>query len=149
MHYILNGMVDGNERTRQVLAALAAAGIQPERMHVQIADDVHEHGADPVSSWSVLGGAFGLALGAALGWVAMSWSPLPWVGALWGGVVGAICGARSGSYSVPARLRPAPPTPGVALMELEVELLDRQEAEQAQSICAELQVQAVQLSGKP
>ncbi len=126
--------VVGNEQVLTLIRFLADAGIPRERIRVCEPDTAPEHGSDAVSSlslgWGVLGGLAGAAIGALI----MSWSALPQVGALWGLVVGAICGARFGGYLVvPRRIqrRDLPST------RIEIDTDDPGQAEDVRRICRE------------
>ena len=99
MSFLIRGFVDDNQRAQEVVSALGSIGLARERIQVvpfPVGDA--EHGSDAVSSWSAAWGSFGLIAGGALGWLLLVWTPVPWIGALWGAVVCGLCGARFGGY---------------------------------------------------
>lgn len=99
MPFLIRGFVDDNRQAQEVVTALGSIGLARERIQVTpVTDDAAEHRPDAVSAWSGSWGAFGLFVGGALGWLLLVWTPMPWIGALWGAVVGGICGARFGGY---------------------------------------------------
>jgi hypothetical protein len=85
----------GNEDALLLMGLLVEAGIPRDRLRVVESPQGPEHRADPVLNvtltWAVIGGVIGAVLGALCLW----WWSLPGIGALWGGLVGAICLGRS------------------------------------------------------
>jgi hypothetical protein len=138
--------ISGNERVLTLLGALDAGGFPRAGIRVIESTELPEHGSDPVSTYGTLGGVLGGALGTALGWFAMSWSPMPLMGALWGLVVGALCGARWGTYAVGSRLTPAP---SLTSTRIEIDSGGRSEAERAQRICTTHQAWEVIVTEAP
>lgn len=139
--------VSGHDRMLSLLSALTAEGIPRAGIHVIEPPETPEHGSDPISSFAFIGGLIGGAFGGTLGWLAMSWSPMPLIGAFWGFVVGALCGARWGAYAVGTSTTPAP---GTSSTLIEIDSDERGEAERAQRICTSHQAwEVVVLEGKP
>ena len=96
---IINARVIGNEQAQTLILDLEKAGIARSSIRLIESSMEAEHRDDFVTSRSIGWGVVGAVLGSALGWLIMSWWSLPWIGALWGAVVGIICAANAHSIT--------------------------------------------------
>ncbi len=143
MPYVVNARIIGNEQALELIDSLATVGIPRESIHVIEATTRPEHRDDLVTGRSLAWGTIGGLTGAALGWVALTWWSMPWIGALWGGVIGAICGARTGGETIARHFPAASRLPSAFI---EVETTDHQQTEQARRICADHRAWAITIA---
>ena len=143
MSFIVNARIIGNERVVALLTDLAAIGIHRQRVTVVEPDSEPEHGADPISAGGTLWGVIGGTAGAVAGWLILSWTQLPWIGALWGAVVGSLCGARFGSYAAHAA-----GVRSISSTRLGIAACDQAQADEVRTMCASHQAWAIEISPK-
>ena len=144
MPYTVNAQILGNEQALSLIAALAAIGIPQGSIRVIEYTNGPEHRDDKVSGRSLTWGLLGAAIGATFGWIVMSWWSLPWIGALWGAVVGAICAARTGGESV---AKVIPGTSGMPSTRVEIDARDHHQTELARRICIDHRAWAIKVVG--
>lgn len=139
MSYIVKAWVTGNEQATRLIDDLATVGITREQVHILESAAGPEHRSDAISQVGVFWGIIGVLLGSLLGWLLVSWWSLSVIGAIWGGVVGGICGFRAGGYVT------ADPHRAEAKADwttVEIETQDRPQADQVRRICGMHQARA-------
>jgi hypothetical protein len=133
MSILITTGVVGNVQAMELIGALEQLGIPRERIRVCEPATGPEHGHDAYEVWSGTWGLRGAMLGLAAGWLVM-WTFVPWIGGLWGAVVGAICGARYGGYAVAERRTRSERLP---LTRVEIEIDDAELARQVRRLCVQ------------
>ncbi len=144
MSYIVNAQVIGNQQALELIGALTDAGIPRDSVRVIDPAAEPEHRDDHVSSRALRWGLLGGTIGAAFGGVVMSWWSLPWIGAAWGAVAGAICFGRLGGEAVAKNL---PREPLIPSTQIAIATADHTQTEQVRQICTAHRAWAIRIAG--
>ena len=145
MAYVITAQVIGNQQAQALIEALKIAGIPHESIGVIEATTTAEHRDDHVAGHSLYWGLLAGAIGAALGWIVLMFWSMPWLGALWGAVIGVICGARSGGEAVTTRL---PGDGALNTTRIEIETHNHYQAERARHLCIDHRAWPIRVVGR-
>ena len=144
MMYIVNARVTNEHSASELINSLVGAGIPTESIHVIEHAWGRQQRPHPARTGSLSWGLMAGLAGGVLGYFALSGWSEPWIGSLWGLVVGGILGVRSADQAASGGSPTAEATHDTLI---QIDTQDDGQTTRTQRICTNHQARDIMVAG--